>query len=252
MPNYKYQDFKGSIQLKGIDLIQLRRIYYLSLEEKSYDLTFSLPFYFEIKNLFKSNATTWVDLNHEFSYFIFKNFPFLKEKLLDYKPSYSQINVFSVGPVNNYSKHLIDDIYMNFSFSANHSVWFLVDILKIVGINSKDVVFKIARQPGAEYADVIEIIISFMEESFFKFLRFSGKSEINANVIINNMRKINKIQSTLSRSYINFYLIDNGTTLSRVKKEFFSKTNYSSKQVDIMKHVLDLYTEFFVDICKSL
>lgn len=251
MPKYDYCKFKFEICSDNIELEKLTRIYNISLDEKPFDVVFSLPLYFRVSD-FIDKSNSWKDLVDNFVIYLFNAFPEKRNILYEYIPEWSNYHAY----VNEQSPELrkvCDGLYAFNSFSAMHSIWLIVDLIKKYDLKGQKIL-KIKRYPGSESTKVAAITIKFMEESFFKYLRFIGKSELNAKTLLANMSKINKIQSTVSNSFTNFYLIDDQATLSRIKMEFFKKSFksvfWSSKQLEIVRKTLDYYTDFFKDLNK--
>ena len=225
-----------------------RRYYIEDLNVRDYFLENTTPYQFEIFDTIIQESS-WGGLLCKVVNLCAKKSPRPTEELLGFKVQWTKAVIFAEEEKTNY--RLIEiGVYLNCNHTALHSCWLLQDILDFYNIDKNSVTLLIHRPCSAEPKKVKEYILKRFKNGFSDFLVTKHKvnEQTSQKVFVNIDKHLNPLLSKVSKSYTNFFLFDDNTTLSNyVKKvrELISKSKYEEQSKKVLNTYLDFLLEYY-------
>lgn len=141
-------------------------------------------------------------------------------------------------------------MYLNCNHTALHSCWLLQDLLDFYSIDKSSVRLLIHRPCSAEPVRVKEYILKRFKNGFSTFLfeKHQFREQTSQKIILNIEKYLNPILSKVSKSYTNFFLFDDNTTLyNYIKKvrDVIAKIRYEEHSKKVLNTYLDFLLEYY-------
>lgn len=234
-----------------ITYIGSQRYYRQSLAEKDFSLENTSPFLLEAGG--KTFMTSsWKQLLLDVCREFLADDPEKRTNLICYTPSWTDSNQFSIVPEKNWEP-VGERLYLLCNHTAIHAFWLLREVLLIFGVNLLRCKFLIHRSPGSEPKECRKFFEEKTKSSFrYYYTKLLKKPEEKAERVIRNIEKLNKLLSEFSRSYDNFFLIDNNTTYTNYKIKFLEFLRYKKgideNNITIANKYLTILGTFYKDI----
>ena len=210
-----------------------RRYYKEDLTERDYTLECTTPYKLEIMGrVIEEHA--WGKLLCEVARLLLELFPCFADKLLDFRCGWSDAPMFAKQQKTNF-KAVSGGFYINCNHTAQHSCWFLQDLLDFLEIDKSGVRFLIRRPSSAEPKEVKEYFEQKVKQEFIEYICAEhGKNEENAIKIIDNIENcLNPMLKSISKSYDNFVLFDDYYVMLnyiiRIREKITSNLRYDEK-----------------------
>lgn len=226
-----------------------KRYYIEDMTERDYSLEHVTPYQFEIFNTVFETGT-WGVLIERLTAFLLEKFPEYNNSIYKFQCPWSKQSMFSDVQKTNY-RTVKEGLYVNCNHTALHSCWFIQDLLDFFAIDKSSVKFLVHRPSEAEPPKVKEYIEKRFRRNFVSFMKTRyNRSEDFANKTLSYVDKyLNKILQSISRSYTNFYLFDDGTILNSYAKKVREKINanyrLSEQGKKTLNRCLDYIQEFY-------
>lgn len=229
-----------------------KRFYVEDLRQRDYFLENTTPYQLKILNLV-FNEHAWGNLLCKVSKELLERFPDYAIKIYDFRCQWSKQIMFSDEQRTNY-KVVRDGVYINVNHTALHCCWFLQDLLDFFNIDKSSVVFLIHRPSGAEPKRVKEYIENRFKRNFASFIveRYAKSSDYAKNKVVVVIEKyLNPMLKKTSKSYDNFFLFDDNSTLSNYVKKVREQIAINIKFDEKTKMVLNKYLDYLVAFYKE-
>ena len=243
---------EDQIELKyHIVYVGSQRYYRQSLLEKEFTLENTTPYVLEAGG--KTFPTSsWKQLLIDVCRDFLKDQPDKGRDLLCYTPSWTDSHQFSVAQEKNWEP-VGERIYLLSNHTAIHAFWLLREVLEIFGIDLKTCKFLIHRSPGSEPKEVREYFEEKTKNAFrHYYTQLLKKPAEKAEQVIRNIEKLNKLMREYTRSYDNFFLIDNNNVYACYKAKFLDflrfKKNIDENNIAIANKYLTILGTFYKDI----
>ena len=243
---------EDQIELKyHIAYVGNQRYYHQSLLEKEFTLENTTPYVLEAGG--KTFPTSsWKQLLIDVCKEFLKDNPEKRTDLLCYTPSWTDFNQFSIVKEKNWEP-VGDGIYLLSNHTAIHAFWLLREVLKIFNVDLKTCKFLIHRTPGSEPKEVRDFFEEKTKNAFrHYYTQLLKKPAEKAEQVIRNIEKLNKLMREYTRSYDNFFLIDNNNVYASYKAKFLDflrfKKNIDENNIAIANKYLTILGTFYKDI----
>ncbi len=219
-----------------------KRYYIEDLTKRDYSLENTTPYQLMINEHVFSD-TSWGLLLKSVSEFLLDTYPEYEYTICDFRAKWSKQVIFTWEEKTNY-KIMKNGLYINVNHTALHSCWLLQDLLEHFNIYITSVYFLIHRPSGAEPKNVKEYIENRFKNEFKNYIIFNKrKSENYATKVILYIEKyLNKMLSSISKSYTNFFLFDSNTIMY----------NYIKKTQEMIKKKFDVKGQKTLNLCLDL
>ena len=227
-----------------------QRFYRQSLEKKDFSLECTTPFSLEADNQ-SFISSSWKQLLIDVCTYFLEKYPYRKDALLKYRPSWKGKSPFSIYSGKNWYE-IGDGVYLLCNSTALHAFWLLREVLMLFNVDLKKCDFIIHRCPSAEPFECRNFYEDKTKETFrYYYVNLLRKSEEKAEQVLRNIDTLNRLLSFMSRSYDNFFLIDNNGTFSNYKTKFLDYLRYdrkiNDKNVEIADKYLTILGTFYKD-----
>ncbi len=225
-----------------------KRYYIEDLAERDYSLENTTPYQIEIFNNIIEESS-WGGLLCKVTNLCIEKSPRPIDELLNFSVQWTKASIFSENAKTNYK--LLDlGVYLNCNHTALHSCWLLQDLLDFYGIDKSSVRLLIHRPCSAEPTKVKEYISKRFKSGFSAFLleKHQLSEEISQKILLNIEKHLNPILAKVSKSYTNFFLFDDNTTLynySKRVREIIAKSKYEERSKKVLNTYLDFILEYY-------
>ena len=234
-----------------IVFVEHRRYYYLSLADKEYSLECTTPLSLDI-GIRQFISTSWKQLLLDVCTYLVQVNPGSENMLLDYNPTWSDKKPFSTVQSNSWYP-VGDGIYLICNHTALHACWLLREILELYGIELNKCKFIIHRPPGAEPKECRDFYGAKTKKAFiYYYVELLKRPQEKADQIIRNIDRLNKLLAVVSRSYDNFFLIDDNTTYANYKAVFLDFLRYKKRLEEKQVLIADKYLTILGDFYKAI
>lgn len=226
-----------------------KRYYVEDLTKRDISLECATPYIFKINDI-EFHDSSWVVLIRNLSSYLISISNKDKEDIIHFKTDWSKKMMFSNVEQTNFKK-IDDNLYVNCNHGADHSCWFIQDLLDYFDIDKSKVYFLIHRSPFSEPKDCKEYFKNKFKDEFSLLLKEKYfKDDISISKIFFNIDSyMNPILARLSKSYNDFMLFDSQLTFYnyyiKFLEEIESNPRYSEKNKTIMKRYLNYLKEFY-------
>ena len=226
-----------------------KRYYVEDLTKRDITLECATPHILKINDI-ELKENSWVELIRNLSAYLISTSNIGKEKILDFKTEWSKKKMFSDLEETNF-KMIDDNLYVNCNHTADHSCWFIQDLLDYFNIDKSKVYFLIHRPPFCEPKDAKEFFKNKFKEEFSLLLKYNyHKDDISISKTLSNIENyMNPILAKLSKSYNDFMLFDYYLTFIyyqiKFVEEIDSNLRYSDKNKIIMKRYLEYLKQYY-------
>lgn len=225
-----------------------RRYYIEDLSVRDFTLENTTPYQLQIFDDIIEESS-WGELLRRVALCLFKKFPDRINTITNFRCQWTKQKMFSLEKKTNY-KELKEGLYINVNHTALHSCWFLQDILDYFEIDKASVHFLIHRPSGAEPEKVKEYILKRTKKNFSFFLteNYQMDEERTQTVLSIIELHLNPLLRTVSKSYTDFFLFDNNTTLYNYVKRVKGKIdvgNYSEGFKDLLNKILTYIVKYY-------
>lgn len=239
---------KYNILLRGNE-----RFYTEDLNERDYVLEGATPVYIMIDDKYLSERS-WIGLIPKLAIYLQSKSPKTSEELISYRTGWTKTPMFTTEKRINFQP-IFDNLYINTNHTAVHSVWLIQDLLDFYCVDKTNITFLIKRPPSIEPQEVRDYVKTEIKMHFSDYLRSKKMDQISIEKVINGIEIMNKYLAMISKSYYDFFLLDNTYTISNYKSKFLKDCSkyvqWSEKQMTAVKRYLDLYTKFCGTFFKS-
>ena len=230
----------------GIILKNNERFYSENLLERDFFLEGATPVYIMINDKYISDRS-WIGIIPKLAIYLQDNFPKEKHELIEYRTPWSKTQIFSHEKRTNYSP-IFESMFINTNHTAVHSVWLIQDLLDFYNIDKNGVTLLIKRPPSIEPEEVKQFARQEVIFHFAEFLREKKMDQDSIDKVLKGMDVINKHMPKISKTYCDFYLIDNSLNVSNYKSRFLKEcvkyVGWNEKKLMTEKKYLDLFTKF--------
>ena len=244
------------------NVIQLKtkRYYIQDLFSRAYDLENTYPYLFFLGNEIFDGDSAWLRLLVKIVKYLQNNKRIPLHVLYNYRVEWSNAQIFGFNKFITNSQKITEDLYMTTNFTGNHALWLLQDLLDLYDVPREECALFIHRSAWSEPKEVQDIVIKTVKDAFIEYLRdVKDKDGKTIERIIKGMDVINGVMSKISKSYGNFYLIDNTTYISNSKAKLFTDyprfIEWNNSQVESVRKILDYYSGFatyYLNLYKTL
>ncbi len=235
---------------------RLKRMYIVHLNERPYDMEYTTPVFIHIavgeEELHTNNLImdrSWANLLVKVADYLQQMHPKSKEELINFRTDWSKTIIYSDYKNITNSKQLSNGLYLNINHTARHSCWLISDLLKFYNISPNSFLL-IRRAPIIEPAEIKQQVETMMRDKFKEYLiDLRRLDESYADKYVQGIYTANKVLKKVSKSYYNFYLLDDIQTLwnykSMVIKQYPKFVVWSDEQIEDVKKSLELFNSFF-------
>ena len=232
-----------------IQYVNGKRYYQFDLNNPLPILENVVPFYFQYRDI-EIYASAWNKMTIQILTALDEIFPKTEEELLNIKYFWTKTEVFSRIKKTNFSSY--KNVFVNTNRTSTHSMMNIQGLLKEYNIDFNECFFLVRRHPSAEPKDARDYYRCKTMKTFKKSMEFKKLDVKRIDNIIGNFTVINKILSTISRGYDDFFLFDDYycfksykiKTIDLAKKKFPSNL----KIVNIFKRCLGYLDDFYKNI----
>lgn len=227
-----------------------KRYYIEDLTERNYRLENTTPYQLEILG-HAIEEHSWVNLLCRAAEVLLDIFPDYREKVLDFRCSWSKAEMFSLEKRTSF-KPIEQGLYINCNHTALHACWFLQDLLDFFGVDKSTVSFLIHRPSSAEPKKVRDYVEQRFKRNFAEYIKSNyNKPDEYADKVIRIIDKyLNSLLVKISKSYTNFFLFDDNAILSNYVKKVREIINSDLRYDDKTKKVLNKYLDYLVSFYK--
>ena len=231
--------------------VNKQRYYYQDLAERDHSLECTTPFSLDTGSKCFLE-TSWKQLLIEVISSYLKDDPSKKDALIKYRMFWNGKYPFSDKP-GKYYNDVGEGVYLYCNQTALHACWILREILEIFGVELKKCQFIVHRTPFAEPFECRKFYAEKTRNTFkYYYTQLLKHSEDRAEQVLRNIDKLNKILPQFSKSYFNFYLIDNNTVYASYKLKFLDYLRYDLKADDKNVRLADKYLTILGDFYKTI
>lgn len=196
-----------------------RRYYIEDLTERDYTLESTTPYQLDILgHAIEEHA--WGHLLCRTTELLVELFPDYLDKLLEFRCSWTKTPIFTLEGRTNY-KPIKCGYYMNCNHTALHACWLLQDLLDYFAVDKTKVSFLIHRPSSAEPQKVKDYVEQRFKRNFAEYIitHYQKDAEYADKVIRMIEKYLNPMLGKISKSYTNFFLFDDNTTLANYIKK---------------------------------
>lgn len=227
-------------------IVDGKRYYQFDMAEKLPILDDTIPYYFKYEDV-EIYESAWNRMALKIVEELDKKFPRSESWYLGLNYDWSKTDVFSQTKQTNFSK--FKNIYLNTNHTSTHAMMSIQYILRAFHINLNECYFLIRRHPSAEPKEAREYYRNKTISDFSNALKFRNKPDERVAKIINNFTVINKILSSISGGFDDFFLFDDYYYFTNYKikvHEAACKKFYGNqKNIDVVDNMLNYLDNFY-------
>ena len=227
-----------------------RRYYVEDLSVRDYSLENTTPYQLDILgHAIEEHA--WGLLLCRTADLLLTLFPDYKDKIITFQCPWTKAKMFALEQKTNF-KPIRYGMYINCNHTALHACWFLQDLLDFFGIDKSSVSFLIHRPSSAEPKKVKDYVEKRFKRNFIEFIKSQyDKPDEYAEKVIRIFEKyLNPMLTKISKSYTNFFLFDDNTTLSNYVKKIREMIKTDLRYEEKAKQVFNMYLNYLVGFYK--
>lgn len=238
----------------GLIVSGIKRYYKVPLEGRVYSFERSIPKILYIDG-FDISGKSWSEVYIQFVNHLISMYAINKEKLYNYKFTWSKAPVFTIKKETTNSFKVADNLYASNNFRSIHYIWAVQDLLKLFGINPKTCYLIVHSPSIGEPLEVKQQYLLVVKHQFKQFLKEEGYNEKTTEIILKNLNILNKYLVNMNSGADDFFLVDDlikyDTLRYKVINAIKIENKFNPKQIETIKKVFTIYKQFLSSVLKA-